>query len=54
VLQDGRGFLMHYNGAFWVPVSAGYDGALYSVSGLKSGEMWVGGSQGTLLHGVLP
>ncbi len=54
LLQDGRGFLMRFNGAFWSPVSAGYDGPMNAVSGLKSGELWVGGAMGTLLHGVLP
>lgn len=53
VMRGGTSFLIHFNGAFWQPVDPGMDGALGSITGLASGDVWVGGETGALLHGTL-
>jgi hypothetical protein len=54
VTSAGTSFLIHFNGAYWTAVDSGIDGALNAISGLSSGEMWIGGDSGALLHGAAP
>ncbi len=54
ILVGGAGFALHFNGAYWQPIDSGTESGLNAVTGLKQGELWIGGDGGALLKAVMP
>jgi len=51
-LVGGKGFLVHHDGARWAKVELPTERVVTSVTGLPTGEVWLGGESGTLLRGT--
>jgi hypothetical protein len=53
-LGNGRGFVLHFDGARWEPVDPLLAGPVEALAGLRDGQLWVGGAGGALLRAALP